>query len=209
LKNNDGIYVINDDAPFEVYCDMTTDGWGWTLFWVIAGAPIVPPVEFFTGTWEVFTAIQPYAEKVSWSIWMNKFRLSNFELATTIQTATETQSWSAKSNYGTDLTTGIMKLPTYEYLLEDHATLTARWNLWIQHKCTFDTGFNRTLNFVDDNASNQPMQFTEVIENDHSNDVWHWNPSGSVFFRPTYNYCESWSPVYNPGSDHQMIFWIR
>jgi hypothetical protein len=26
LKNNDGIYVINDDAPFEVYCDMTTDG---------------------------------------------------------------------------------------------------------------------------------------------------------------------------------------
>ena len=48
------------------------------------------------------------------------------ELATTIQTATEIQVLRAQSTYGTDLTNGIIQLPTSQYLLEDNATLTAR-----------------------------------------------------------------------------------
>jgi hypothetical protein len=37
LEWNDGVYVINPmgENMFPVYCDMTTDGWGWTFFWRI------------------------------------------------------------------------------------------------------------------------------------------------------------------------------
>jgi hypothetical protein len=57
---------------------------------------------------------------------MNSFQLSHFELATTIQTSTESQSLSAQSNYGSDLSHGIIQIPAYEYLLENDITLTAR-----------------------------------------------------------------------------------
>lgn len=67
--NGDGRYKINPTwvAEVEVYCDMTTDGWGWTFFWYVYKYGYVN--SFFNGWLGTYRVDRSNSWNVSYSMW--------------------------------------------------------------------------------------------------------------------------------------------
>lgn len=214
ISNTSGIHKIDiNGIAVEAYCDMESDGWGWTLLWVHANTGTgASPEVFFSWTWTINNNIESYTNKATWSLPLASLTNDSFELATTIQTSSQQQGLSAQSNFWTNLTFGILKIPSHKYLdyfPDAHLAMIEPLN--VKHKCSLNEEYSRVLNRIetDVNNNNAKKQFT----NDDSfwtwsEDVWHWNILNNIYFRPTYTYCENDATI-NPGPNIQTIFWVR
>ena len=217
LVNKDGLYKISPDSAnhLYVYCDMTTNGWGWILFGIHGNNNVkYSPIDFFNWVWLPTNTIENYDDKKTWSYNLNDIIEGSFELSTTIQTSDYSQWKKAESSHVWDLTNGIIWLPSADYLTsysDDY--LKSIKPLWLNHKCDINWGWERVLNDIEiDNTSNAKKQFTLTDDIDlqweFTEDIWHWNIANDFYYRPSYTYCETNSSI-NPGELNQAVFWVR
>lgn len=167
-----------------------------------------------------------WKDKLSWSYPIQNLKITwDLEMSIIVWTETTKQGYSPVSKWGFEFTNGIIKTNKIDMLtMSDREIFNKYWtNLWISHRCNIDGNEERILSHLSVwgdwgywwtyETDNSKMQFSNVNDTYHWNDIWHWNVNNEYYFRPTYNYCEqkndpigTWN---NPWKLVTTYFWVK